>query len=136
MRRIERSFDSLSGMLRAALGDRLDPSGTSFDAMLDEDAVMEFPYAPPGPARVEGKAAIMDHQKMLAQRVAMAAMNHPVVYETGDPDIVIIEVEGVGKGLETGAPHIQNYVYVIHTRGGRIVRFRDYWNPVNYLKAL
>lgn len=130
-----RAYDSLSAMLRDALGKRLAKSD-GFGEMLADNAVMEFPYAPPGPARVEGRAAIMEHQKMLGERVTFDGMDAPVVHETVDPDTVVIEVNGYGRGTATGAAHDQHYVYVIRTRDGQIVHFKDYWNPVAYLRAL
>jgi uncharacterized protein len=39
-------IESFSSMLRAALKDLLDPSATSFVEMMEENSVMEFPYAP------------------------------------------------------------------------------------------
>lgn len=58
------------------------------------------------------------------------------MHRTIDPDVAIVEVEGFGVGLPTGEPYEQRYVCVITTRNGRIVRYKDYWNPVVFLRAL
>lgn len=56
-------------------------------------------------------------------------MNHPTVYVTSDPKGVVIEVEGFGHGIATGEPPGDRYLYLIRTRHGWIVHFKDYWNP-------
>lgn len=35
-----------------------------------------------------------------------------------------------GHVIETGLPYRQSYISVIETRDGRIVRYKDYWNPL------
>jgi ketosteroid isomerase-like protein len=40
-----------------------------------------------------------------------------------------------GKIKDTGEPYDQSYVVVLTAREGRIIRYRDYWNPLKALKA-
>ena len=123
-------------MLRIALGDRLDPSATNFIEMMSEDFVMEFPYARPGmPTRVEGRANVLAHLAKVGQDVAVDSASGLVVHETKDPEVVILEFEGHGRSVRTGEPYEQRYISVIRARGGRIVHFKDYWNPLQGLKA-
>jgi ketosteroid isomerase-like protein len=97
---------------------------------------MEFPYSPGGlPTRLEGRAAIATHLEGLSRIIAFDRMGEAVVHSSTDPNVVIIEFEGFGRGVTTDEPYDQRYVSVIHTAGGRIVHYRDYWNPLVVLRA-
>jgi len=123
-------------MLTAALGDRVDPAAKSFVDMMSDDFVMEFPYARPGmPTRVEGKAAVLTHLVKVGGDVSVDSASNLVVHETADPEVVILEFDGHGRSVRTGEPYEQRYISVIRARGGKIVHFKDYWNPIQGLKA-
>ena len=123
-------------MLTSALGDRIDPAAKSFVDMMSEDFVMEFPYARPGmPTRVEGRAAVLAHLVKVSGDVSVDSASNLVVHETTDPEVVILEFDGHGRSVKTGEPYEQRYISVIRARGGKIVHFKDYWNPIQGLKA-
>ena len=123
-------------MLTGALGDRVDPAAKSFVDMMSEDFVMEFPYARPGmPTRVEGRAAVLAHLVKVGGDVSVDSASNLVVHETVDPEVVILEFDGHGRSMRTGEPYEQRYISVIRARGGKIVHFKDYWNPIQGLKA-
>ena len=130
------SVESFSSMLRKALGDRIDADASTFLEMVADDGVMEFPYSPPGfPARLNGRDAVARHLEGLSNIIAFDRMGEPTVHPSTDPNVVIIEFEGFGHGVETGEPYDQSYVSVIRTGGGRITHYRDYWNPLVVLRA-
>jgi uncharacterized protein len=123
-------------MMKDALGDRVDPAATSFVDMMSDDFVMEFPYARPGmPTRVEGRAAVLAHLAKVGEGVSVDSASNLVVHETADPEVVILEFDGHGRSVKTGEPYEQRYISVIRARGGKIVHFKDYWNPIQGLKA-
>jgi len=127
---------TLHDMLKAALGDRIDPGAQSFIEMMADDFVMEFPYARPGmPTRVEGRAAVLAHLAKVGGDVSVDSASNLVVHETRDPEVVILEFDGHGRALKTGEPYEQRYISVIRARGGKMVHFKDYWNPIQGLKA-
>ena len=127
---------TLHDMLKAALGDRIDPGAQSFIEMMADDFVMEFPYARPGmPTRVEGRAAVLTHLIKVGQGVSVDSASGLVVHETKDPEVVILEFDGHGRAVKTGEPYEQRYISVIRARGGKIVHYKDYWNPIQGLKA-
>jgi ketosteroid isomerase-like protein len=127
---------TIHDMLKSALGDRIDPAATNFIEMMAEDFVMEFPYARPGmPTRVEGRAAVLAHLAKVGDGVSVDSASNLVVHETRDPEVVILEFDGHGRALKTGEPYEQRYISVIRARGGKIVHFKDYWNPIQGLKA-
>jgi ketosteroid isomerase-like protein len=43
---------------------------------------------------------------------------------------VIIEFRSQGSGQKTRRPYNQRYINVIRIRDGKIVAYRDYWNPL------
>ena len=123
-------------ILKEALGDRLAPSVTNFIDMMAEDFVMEFPYARPGMRpRIEGRTAVVSYLMTVGEGLSVDSFDNVVVHETGDPEVVIVEFEAHGRALKVGEPYDQRYISVIRTRDGRMVHYRDYWNPLQGLKA-
>jgi ketosteroid isomerase-like protein len=130
------SVESFSTMLRKSLGDRIHTNADTFLDMFAEDGVMEFPYSPPGfPVRLEGRAAVAQHLEGLSDLIAFDRMGEPTVHPSTDPNVVIMEFEGFGRGVGTGEPYDQRYVSVIRTDGGYIIHYRDYWDPIVVLRA-
>ncbi|WP_235511965.1 nuclear transport factor 2 family protein [Sphingomonas sp. Leaf23] len=125
-----------SAMLRDALGDSLATDTTSFVDMLAKDALMEFPFAPPGlPRRIEGRGAVADHLAKLARLIAFDRIG-PAQVIARDGETTVLAFEATGTGVETGAPYDQRYLSVITTVGGQIVRYLDYWDPLVVARAL
>jgi uncharacterized protein len=131
------TIGSFSLLLRQALGDRLEPDASSFLEMFDPHGVMEFPFAYGDlPRRIEGREALAGHLSMLATLIKFDRMSEPTIIQTTDPDTVVLEFEGFGTGVATGEPYEQRYVSIIRTRNGKIVHYKDYWNPLAVLNAL
>ncbi|PWK59656.1 nuclear transport factor 2 family protein [Roseicyclus mahoneyensis] len=131
---MDHKFDSFSDLLRAALGEKLAPSD-SLLGMFDEDVVFEFPYAPEGlPKRLDGVGALDAHLQKLGPLIDFGPMVLGTVHAAGDT--IIFEFSCTGKGVRTGAPYDQDYISVVTLRDGRIMRYRDYWNPTVVLTAL
>lgn len=131
------TIQAFTAMLRRALGNRVNPAGDSFKDLVADDIVMEFPFAfPGGTTRLDGAQGIADHLESLAGLITLDRMTAPTVHETTDPEKIIFEVEGFGRGIITGEPYEQRYICVVTTRNGRIVHYVDYWNPFVFLRAL
>jgi uncharacterized protein len=102
-----------------------------------DDGVFEFPFAPPGfPRRLEGKAAVGDYIKDYPDHIDLAAFHDVQVHETVDPDVLVVEMRAEGRIVATGKPYAMSYIYVLTVRDGKIVAYRDYWNPLVALEAL
>lgn len=128
-------FDSFSGLLRAALGDRLaSPEGQGLD-LFAEDILFEFPYAFEGiPQRLEGRRAFADHLARVGSLLEFDHFELEAVHPAGDT--VVVEFSCRGRGARTGTAYDQAYISVITLQDGKIVRYRDYWNPLVTLSAL
>ena len=130
-------LESFSAMLRAALGDLLAPGAASFAEMMAADAVMEFPFAPAGSVtRIEGRAALERYLSGFGEILQIDHMTAPTVHRSQRAGVVILEFGCVGSGVQTGAPYRQTYISVITLRDGRIMHYRDYWNPLVVLAAV
>lgn len=127
-------FDSFSDLLHGALGDLLAPADGLLN-MFTEDVIFEFPYSPDGlPRRLDGRAALTNHLTRLAPLLQLDQFTLHNVYPSKDS--VILEFSCQGEGKRTGAPYDQEYVSILTMQGGRIARYRDYWNPLVVLSAL
>jgi uncharacterized protein len=122
-------------MLRDALGDRLAPDAATFAEMFADDALFEFPFAPPGMAcRARGRGEIDRHLASLAE-FALDDVSPATVRWIEGRDTVVLEFEARGRNTRTGAAYDQRYVSVIELKDGRITLYRDYWNPLPVLAA-
>jgi ketosteroid isomerase-like protein len=102
---------------------------TLIDLMAD-DAVMEFPFAPPGrPRRVEGKNNIIKYNQTILGIATVTGLTDVEIYRMVDPDCVVVEMTGHGIVLATGDAYERSYIDVCRTKNGHIKFIRDYWNP-------
>ncbi len=102
-----------------------------------EDAVFELPYAPSNyPQQLEGKAAIWEYVKDYPKRIDLQGFTEVVEHPTIDPAVLVVEAQVEGRVVATGRPYRVRYVWVITVKDGKIVRQRDYWNPLAVLEAL
>jgi ketosteroid isomerase-like protein len=72
----------------------------------------------------------------LGDMIVFDQMGEPTTHATVDPEVTVVEFEGSGRSVSTGESYDQRYISVIRTEGGRIVHYRDYWNPLIVLRAL
>ena len=127
-----------ASVFRNAIGSRLAAAGADsmFD-MFSDDAVVEFPFAPPNvPKRLNGKPAIVKYINSLAGQFTFDRFSKPSVQTTADPDLVVAEFEVVGRNDATGETYDQFFVSFIHTKDGYITLYREYWNPLAILQAM
>ena len=56
--------------------------------------------------------------------------------KVSDPDMVVLEFSGRGEGVITKEIYDQRYISVIRLRDGNITHYKDYWNPISFLRAV
>lgn len=104
--------------------------------LFHQDGVLEFPYAPPGwETRFVGRDAIWAQMRLFPEHLTVR-FSEIVFYETADADLAIGEFHGSGTAIASGRPLEQDYISVVRTRAGRILHYRDFWNPLQHLLAL
>lgn len=129
--------ESFSNFLRRNLSDYLRPEARAFTEMLAEDAVFEFPYAPPGSVtRIEGRAKIAEHVALIGGLLEFGEMSLSALHHTTRSGAVILEFSCTGRAIETGKPYNQRYISVITIQNGLITHYADYWNPLVVIEAL
>ena len=105
-----------------------------------DDAVHEWPFPFPGsPGRLSGHAEIQAwHARVRAggtPRFRFERFDNVVVHDTTDPELIVAEYEIHGTVTATGRPFTFSYVLVLRVRDGKIVRLRDYLNPLAMTRA-
>ena len=128
---------SFSELLRAALGDQLDPAAETLLDMVSADIVFEFPYAPAGSIRrLAGKQAVADHLAKFAGQFQLDSFCLHAVHRSTDGVTSVVQFECDGQELATGRPYLQRYISVIRVENGHIIHYQDYWNPQIVLEAM
>ena len=96
------------------------------------DAVIEGPFAgPPGkPARLAGRKAIREYSRMvMASPLRLDDYEVVELYQTQDPEVVIVEMRTKGTVTTTGRSFTATAIQILRIREGHIVHFRDYADP-------
>jgi uncharacterized protein len=95
------------------------------------DGVIESPFAPPGaPSRLEGRETIREHSRqVLASPVRLEDFEDVELYQTQDPEVVIVEVRARATLTTTGRSVTTTSIQIFRIREGRILLFRDFANP-------
>ncbi|MFY1635851.1 nuclear transport factor 2 family protein [Solwaraspora sp. WMMB335] len=102
-----------------------------FLALWHDDAVAEFPFAPPGyPRRLDGIDAVTDYLIDYPKLIDIAEFTEVTVHQSVDPEVVIAELTATGTVVPTGQPYRMSYVVVVTVRDGKIAHYRDYWDPL------
>jgi ketosteroid isomerase-like protein len=92
------------------------------------DAVHEFPFTRPGlPSRLEGRDEIVNFTAAGWQAYGLKYERYRThaIYDTSDPETIIVEQEVLGTSASTGEFALPSIV-VLTARNGQIIRLRDY----------
>ena len=100
-----------------------------------DDGTCEFPYAPEGRRLLEGKKAIYAYMTSYPDVMAIDSVAEMRVHPMLDPEVAAVELAINGRALTTGRPYNQRYVIFIEARGGKIRRYREYWNSLISIEA-
>jgi len=110
----------------------LDGDADGLADLFAPDAVIETPFAgPPGaPARLEGREAIREYSRQV-MALPLRLENYEVaeLYQTQDPEVVIVEMQGKATDTTTGRSFATTSIQVLRIREGHIILVRDFANP-------
>ena len=109
----------------------LSADADGFADLFAPDAVIEAPFAPPGaPARLEGREAIREYSRqVVASPLRLEDFEVAELYQTQDPEVVIVEMRTKGTLTTTGRSFAATSIQVLRIRGGQILFFRDFADP-------
>ena len=122
---------SPADLYRRSLQLLLDKDMDGWVALVADDALFEFPYAPDGfPSKLEGKEAVAAYMRGYPGSIDLREVVGLEIHELRDGDTVVAEWRGTGRIVATGAAYEMPYVAVVTVEDGRITAYRDYWNPL------
>ena len=99
--------------------------------VLSDDVEVEFPFAPPGrPERLRGRENLRRYLEPLLARIAYDSITGLVVYETDVAGTIVAEMTASLRLLESDRTYSRRYVAVVRAADGRVVSYREYWNPL------
>ncbi|MFN3211025.1 MAG: nuclear transport factor 2 family protein [Roseovarius sp.] len=129
---------SFGAMLRLALGDAIvADAGEDFLAMCADDILFELPYAPEYAVReLRGRDALEAYLPKVGDLIAFESMSLVNVLRASDGESFTLEFTCKGAHPQTGARYDQDYISVVRVRNGKIIHYRDYWNPLVLLSAV
>jgi len=110
----------------------LDGDADGFADLFAPDAVIEtvFGSAPGMPARMEGREAIRESaRQVMASPLRLEDYEVVELYQTQDPEVVIVEMRTKGTVTTTGRSFTATAIQILRIREGHIVHFRDYADP-------
>ena len=96
------------------------------------DAVIEAPFAGHSgmPARLEGREAIREYSRQVtASPLRLEDYDVAELYQTQDPEVVIVEMSAKGTLTTTGQSFAATSIQIIRIRDGQIVLCRDFADP-------
>lgn len=110
----------------------LNGDADGFADLFARDAVIEGPFTGPPDAslRVEGREAIREYSRqVMASPLRLEDFEVVEIYQTQDPEVVIVEMRTEGTLTTTGRSFTATSIQILRIRDGHIVLFRDFADP-------
>jgi uncharacterized protein len=107
----------------------LNGDADGFADLFAPDAVIEGPFTgPPGvPLHLEGREAIRGYSRhVMASPLQLEDFEVVELYQTQDPEVVIVELRTKGTLTTTGRSFAATSIQILRIREGQIVLFRDF----------
>lgn len=115
------------------------PRGADLESWKDtfaDDAVWEMPFASaPLPRSVPGRHLIGHFVDWFFTAAPDLRIVSSVVHETTDPELFILELHGEAHLSLNGNTYANNYCTHMRVRNGKIVLFREYFDPDEVVRA-
>ena len=131
------SHPSAAQVLERSLDAFLSKDMKAWSELCDENVVVEFPFAPEGsPSKLEGRQAIYEYLRNYPDTIDIKGIPVSRIYLTDDPNTAIAEWSVTGTVISNGNPYNMSYATFVTVRDGLIAKYKEYWNPMAFLKAL
>jgi len=104
--------------------------------LLHDELVLEFPYASyiGMPDRVVGKKKCVSYLSNVMKNFSGLEFEDVIINGTEDPNKLIVEYNGNCK-TPTGVSYKQIYATVQKFKDGKMILFREFWNPMAITEA-
>jgi uncharacterized protein len=100
-----------------------------YESILRDTVVYEFPYAESrSDRRIEGKAAIADHLRSMAQTATNWTFSEVKLFPTLDPSVFFVSLKARATVCETGRAYRQTYMLRITLDGDKISNLLVLWD--------
>jgi uncharacterized protein len=105
--------------------------------LFDEAVVMEFPYGPSlgMPDRFEGREAVTGYLKKMLQQLGTLKFRDIEVLGTEDPGLFVNEYKATLR-TPRGTTYDQVYISKIRVKDGKVVMYREFWDPARVTQAV
>jgi uncharacterized protein len=111
----------------------LDGDTDGFADLFAPDGVIEFVFhGAPGtpPVRLEGRETIREYSRqIMASPLRLEDFEVTQLYQTQDPEVVIVELRTEGTVTTTGRSFTVTSIQILRIQDGQIVLFRDFADP-------
>ena len=109
----------------------------AWSELCDQNVVVEFPFAPEGsPSKFEGRQAIYEYLRNYPKIIDIKDITASKIYATEDANMAVADWSVTGRVISNGNPYNMSYATFVRVQNGLIVKYKEYWNPMAYLKAL
>jgi|SRR5579859_1556796 len=123
-------------LLKRTLDTFLAKDMKAWSELCDANVVVEFPFSPdPATAKLVGRTTIYEYLKNYPSMIDVRQIPTLKIHVTDDPNVAIAEWSASGKVIGNGNPYEMTYATFVTFRDGLIVNYREYWNPMAFLKA-
>lgn len=104
--------------------------------LLHDDLVLEFPYAYSlgMPGRIVGKETSVAYLASVMKHFPGLAFRNVSIEPMADPSTVLVQYEG-GCTIASGARYEQVYITIQKFKDGKMILFREFWNPAAITEA-
>ncbi|HZP14789.1 MAG TPA: nuclear transport factor 2 family protein [Nocardioides sp.] len=111
--------------------------GEHFFDLLAEDVVFDYIITVPGyPRHVEGRQAVAELYRPYGDALVLDRCHDLAVHHDPRTGVVVLEYASQGRVVRTGAPYANRYISVITIADRKVIRWRDYLDPVAVFDAL
>lgn len=108
---------------------------SDWPALASGDLLMRAPFSPPGlfPEN-RGSAHCLDLVKKFYSAMHSFAWYDIEAWQTDDPELVFGQAKSRAITV-AGAPYNNQYCYIVRIRGGKVIEYSEYFNPLPVIEV-
>jgi uncharacterized protein len=111
--------------------------GEDFFDMLAEGVVIDYVITVPGyPRRVVGRDAVAELYRPYGTQLTLYRCFDLAVCHDRERGVIVLEYTSQGSVVATGAAYANRYISVLTIEGRKVIRWRDYLDPLAVFDAL